>query len=129
MIEKNAEKLLQVVDEFIKLDSGMPLTRVKLFLYIAKHETTNSGGVLARDLVDVFKRPQAMIWNDTALLGSVNGLKKKGAGLLETAPDTIDPRRNKIYLTPKGREFFKIINEIIGEDSGKVFESLEGGGK
>lgn len=126
MILKNADKLIQIVDEFIKLDRGMPLTRVKLFLYIAKHETSSSGGVLARDLVEVLDRPQAMIWNDTALLGSVNGLKKKGAGLLETAPDTIDPRRNKIYLTPKGREFFKTIVEIVGEDNEEFFESLEG---
>lgn len=84
----------------------LPLQQWRMFLHVMMQD-----GISQLDFQGLLGVPAGTVSRNLAKLGSKfvedrNGkLEDVGYGLIEVLPDSTDPKRNTIYLTPKGVEF------------------------
>lgn len=100
---------MQASNYLLKLDPDMTLTRLNIFLQIAK-----GTDVLVRDLVKTTGLGQSTIARTVALLSDkpMRG-KKEGLHWVAAHPDPDDPRRVMINLTKKGQAIVSDMEEIL----------------
>lgn len=94
--------LLRVVNHALKTDSEMTLSRLKIFLLIARHD-----GVLVKELMTQTGLQQSTIARQLSILTgsrSTRGGSGTPMAWVEMRPDPSDPRRVQCFLTNQGKQ-------------------------
>lgn len=106
------ETQLRLLEHFLSIDTNIDLTGVKVLLTAAKHSPCNQAQI--RKFTGATKSSVSRwvgYWGEGPWLH--NGRKRQGRGLLKVAADPTDARYDIIRLTPKGREYLRIADEIV----------------
>lgn len=112
-IHIGTEKLMRILEKFTEVDPDIPVKRIEMFLYIAQKECTTSSGVLINDLTDLMGEHHTTIYRNLTALEDRVTRTKVAPGFIEQVPDPAERRRKKIYLTPRGKEFYREILDIL----------------
>lgn len=102
------KELTRLTAYLMQFDPDMPISRLRVFLYIAQRKDT-----LVRDLVKVTGMSQSTMSRTLSILadkpqrGEQNGL-----GWVDMSPDPDDPRRVLVNLTAKGQKVLAEIEEL-----------------
>ena len=86
-----------------------PLQLAVTFLWIASHE-----GCRQEDLIKATSMSSSSVSRNVTWLGPRHRLEtKQGLKLVRREKDPSDPKRWKIYLTPKGKQFAQLIEKQL----------------
>lgn len=104
------EKLIQLIEEFRKMNPDMQAQTMLTLLYAAKLEG-RPDGVSVKDIEKALLVSTASASRNVSNL-TEEGIKKQGGlGLLETAEDPMFRVRKIVKLTPKGK---RVLETLIG---------------
>lgn len=104
----NAQKLLNCIEEFRKLDSDLQSQSIAVFLYVGIHE--NKDGVPMTKIATELNIPQSSVSRNVALLSKWSWSKKEGLNLLEASEDPMERRRKLVKLTNRGKRLYATIS-------------------
>lgn len=108
MTNLTPKALSRLCGYLMKFDPDMPISRLRVFLYVAQRKDT-----LVRDLVKVTGMNQATIARTLAILSDrPQRGAQSGLGWVDIRPDPNDPRRVILNLTPKGQNVVAEIAEL-----------------
>jgi len=102
------DQLIDVLEEFRKIDPNMPVQYALSFLYVARHE-----GHSMRELKDFAGLSQAAVSRNVSALSNVHKRKGGGYELVATKEDIENRRLKRLYLTSKGRRWVRSIVKAL----------------
>ena len=103
-------RLVDILQDFRKLDYEMPAQVILCFVFIASHNPCHSE-VLCHEL----GLTRAAVSRNTDWLSEKHRLKKPGLGLIKKEVDESNRRRMILSLTPKGKLMLKSIRDKLNE--------------
>ena len=103
-------RLVDILQEFRKLDYEMPAQVILCFVFVASHNPCHSE-VLCHEL----GLTRAAVSRNTDWLSEKHRLKKPGLGLIKKEVDESNRRRMILSLTPKGKLMLKSIRDKLNE--------------
>ena len=103
-------RLVDILQEFRKLDYEMPAQVILCFVFVASHNPCHSE-VLCHEL----GLTRAAVSRNTDWLSEKHRLKKPGLGLINKEVDESNRRRMILSLTPKGKLMLKSIRDKLNE--------------
>ena len=103
-------RLVDILQEFRKLDYEMPAQVILCFVFVASHNPCHSE-VLCHEL----GLTRAAVSRNTDWLSEKHRLRKPGLGLIKKEVDESNRRRMILSLTPKGKLMLKSIREQLDE--------------
>ena len=103
-------RLVDILQEFRKLDYEMPAQVILCFVFIASHNPCHSE-VLCHEL----GLTRAAVSRNTDWLSEKHRLSKPGLGLIKKEVDESNRRRMILSLTPKGKLMLKSIRDKLNE--------------
>lgn len=111
-----AQKLMRILDEFQKLDPGMPLGCVDVFLQVMALDRPTSQEIAdavgasrstaSRHTQELADRPRRVTRNGKRVIDP-------GHMLIEGHPDPLNRRTVRFRLTHKGRELANLLTRVI----------------
>ena len=103
-------RLVDILQEFRKLDYEMPAQVILCFVFVASHNPCHSE-VLCHEL----GLTRAAVSRNTDWLSEKHRLQKPGLGLIKKEVDESNRRRMILSLTPKGKLMLKSIRDKLNE--------------
>ena len=103
-------RLVDILQEFRKLDYEMPAQVILCFVFVASHNPCHSE-VLCHEL----GLTRAAVSRNTDWLSEKHRLKKPGLGRIKKEVDESNRRRMILSLTPKGKLMLKSIRDKLNE--------------
>ena len=103
-------RLVDILQEFRKLDYEMPAQVILCFVFVASHNPCHSE-VLCHELGPT----RAAVSRNTDWLSEKHRLKKPGLGLIKKEVDVSNRRRMILSLTTKGKLMLKSIRDKLNE--------------
>lgn len=103
-------RLVDILQEFRKLDYEMPAQVILCFVFVASHNPCHSE-VLCHEL----GLTRAAVSRNTDWLSEKHRLRKPGLGLIKKEVDESNRRRMILSLTPKGKLMLKSIRDKLNE--------------
>ena len=103
-------RLVDILQEFRKLDYEMPAQVILCFVFVASHNPCHSE-VLCHEL----GLTRAAVSRNTDWLSEKHRLKKPGLGLIKKEVDESNRRRMILSLTTKGKLMLKSIRDKLNE--------------
>lgn len=102
---------MRVASHLKKYDTEMNMTRLQVLLVVSRKTTD---GVLVKDIVTATGHNQSTIARTLAHMGQkpVRG-QREALNWITSSPDYEDPRRVRLFLTPKGRTVINEIEELM----------------
>lgn len=94
--------------QFRSLDNDLPLQTAHIVLLIAMQP-----GITVRELMAKAKLSQSSCSRNIARLSKTNRHGEPGYDIVEAKPDPTDSRRQKLYLTEKGKEFAALVSDTL----------------
>ena len=103
-------RLVDILQEFRKLDYEMPAQVILCFVFVASHNPCHSE-VLCHEL----GLTRAAVSRNTDWLSEKHRLRKPGLGLIKKEVDESNRRRMILSLTAKGKLMLKSIRDKLNE--------------
>lgn len=103
-------RLVDILQEFRKLDYEMPAQVILCFVFVASHNPCHSE-VLCHEL----GLTRAAVSRNTDWLSEKHRLRKPGLGLIKKEVDESNRRRMILSLTTKGKLMLKSIRDKLNE--------------
>ena len=103
-------RLVDILQEFRKLDYEMPAQVILCFVFVASHNPCHSE-VLCHEL----GLTRAAVSRNTDWLSEKHRLRKPGLGLIKKEVDESNRRRMILSLTQKGKLMLKSIRDKLNE--------------
>ena len=103
-------RLVDILQEFRKLDYEMPAQVILCFVFVASHNPCHSE-VLCHEL----GLTRAAVSRNKDWLSEKHRLRKPGLGLIKKEVDESNRRRMILSLTPKGKLMLKSIRDKLNE--------------
>tara|TARA_E500000081_G_scaffold146870_1_gene170426 strand:- start:44 stop:370 length:327 start_codon:yes stop_codon:yes gene_type:complete len=103
-------KLLNAIEHFRFIDSGMHAQAMCIFLQVAEQHPNE---VAMADLSTKIGVSQASVSRNVALLSSLTRYKTKGPNLLEAYEDKMERRRKLVKLTNRGLKFYNDLKDKL----------------
>lgn len=85
-----------------------PMQLAATFLWIASHD-----GCRQEDLIEATSMSPSSVSRNVTWLGPKHRLGKEGLHLVRREVDPDDPKRWRIFLTPKGQQFARLIEKQL----------------
>lgn len=104
-----AKTMFEFIKEFRKIDSEMQAQTIQTFLVVAM-DVKNSFQMT--ELSERLGISQASCSRNVSAFLNTNRKRKKGPGFLITKEDPEERRRKIVSLTPKGKSFYKDLENI-----------------
>lgn len=101
---KNITNLINAIEHFRFIDSGMHAQAMIIFLQVAKDDPEP---IAMSELSERIGITQASVSRNVALLSSLTRYKTKGPDLLEAYEDVMERRRKLVKLTRRGLKYYK----------------------
>lgn len=108
------ERMIQIINEFRKLDPELQAQAMMIYLKIVKHSELNEE-ISMKDIQHWSGLANSSISRNIALLGDVNRHGEPGLLLVKSYPDPLDRRRSLCKLTAKGKAVWQTISNLVGE--------------
>tara|TARA_B100001250_G_scaffold395315_1_gene400084 strand:+ start:770 stop:1096 length:327 start_codon:yes stop_codon:yes gene_type:complete len=105
-----ARALLNVIEHFRLIDSGMHAQSMSIFLYVAEYDPK---AVAMQEIAQEIGVSQASVSRNVALLSSTTRYRTKGPNLLQAAEDPNERRSKLVTLTHKGRKFYNDLEKLV----------------
>lgn len=106
---KAVQKLINIVEEFRKLDTEMQMQTAMTFLLVAKNE-----GCTVKEVGEWLGLSGAASSRNVAALSEWHRKGRPGHNLVVSKTDLDDRRARKLFLTPKGRAVLNTLSEQVG---------------
>ncbi|MDX0801722.1 MarR family transcriptional regulator [Sinorhizobium medicae] len=105
---KNARRLISIIEEFRKLDPEIQAQTITLFLMVVARP-----GITMKELVQQSGLASSSVSRNIASLGAVHRNGEPGHDLLRAYEDPTDRRTKKVELTAKGRRVYETLVTIL----------------
>ena len=110
-MNKNIEKIAQLLREFQKVDSELPLQYAVCLIEISRYE-----GCSLTDLSNKTGMPLSTI---SRIVGALSRHRQSGKayGLISSKPSPTERRKKELHLTAKGRAIIEGLTKIMSTHS------------
>ena len=105
---KNARRLIELIEEFRKLDLEMQAQTMVTFLHVAAKP-----GITIKELAAITGTSSSSSSRNVAVLGKVHRKGLPGHDVVETYEDAEDRRTKRCQLTHKGRMVFSSLLDTL----------------
>lgn len=106
--EIRIDRLIEVLEEFRRLDPDMPIQYALSFLTIARNE-----GISIRELAERLDVAQSSASRNVAALSEWHSFRKPGHDLVTSREDPRERRRKIVTLTARGRELLDRLDALL----------------
>lgn len=107
------DRMIQIINEFRKLDPELQAQAMMLYLKIVQH-SENGDEISMKELQHWSGLANSTISRNVSLLGDVNRHGGPGLMLVKSYPDPLDRRRSLCKLTAKGKAVWQTISNLVG---------------
>jgi DNA-binding MarR family transcriptional regulator len=107
-LKRNMHLLIEIAEEFRKLDPEMPIQYFAGFLYIAMNK-----GLSVGELMQLMNISQSAASRNVSALSTWQKFEKPGLGLIELDEDKKDRRRKIAELNASGNDLLYRLNKIV----------------
>jgi DNA-binding MarR family transcriptional regulator len=109
----NFQTGMNLIREFRKFDSEMPMQMASVFLRVAMQP-----GITIKELMTLEDISQSSASRNVAALSDWNRAHKPGHGLIKAVEDPYERRRKIVDLTPKGKRVAATMNDLLAVAEG-----------
>ncbi len=106
---KNARRLISIIEEFRKLAPDMQAQTIYIFLLVVAHP-----GISMKELVKTTGLASSSVSRNVALLSETHIGGQPGHNLLRAYEDPMDRRTKLVELTHKGKQVYATLVGILG---------------
>ncbi|HET8727699.1 MAG TPA: MarR family transcriptional regulator [Alphaproteobacteria bacterium] len=106
--EERIDRLIEVLEEFRRLDPDMPIQYALSFLTLARHE-----GLSIRELAERLDIAQSSASRNVAALGEWHSFRKPGHDLVQAKEDPRERRRKIVTVTERGRDLLARLDALL----------------
>lgn len=85
-----------------------PMQLASMFFYIASHD-----GCLQQELEEACSQSNSAVSRNVDWLGAMNRRGEPGLGFVRREKDHIDGKRWRVWLTPKGEQFCRLVQHQL----------------
>ncbi|MDX0270882.1 MarR family transcriptional regulator [Sinorhizobium meliloti] len=105
---KNARRLISIIEEFRKLDPEMQAQTITLFLTVVSRP-----GISMKELVQSTGLASSSVSRNVAALSDTHRKGEAGHNLLRAYEDPEDRRTKRVDVTPKGQRVYATLIAIL----------------